>query len=139
MSTPQDDIDTYPMPRHGWTCFHCGETFRTEFKARAHFGSTPEKITKCLRQRIAAKDRVSEELANWHRHKDELIAVLIAFTHANPKWQFLGAEQDPCGAHALLEWIQNETWLGFHYPNSTAEALAVDSTTKPLFLRRQAD
>jgi hypothetical protein len=23
----------------GWTCFHCGETFRTPWGARAHFGT----------------------------------------------------------------------------------------------------
>lgn len=33
--------DTYPMPKHGWTCFHCGETFKTPGKAREHFGRTP--------------------------------------------------------------------------------------------------
>lgn len=22
-------VETYPMPKHGWTCFHCGETFTT--------------------------------------------------------------------------------------------------------------
>ena len=29
---------TYPQPRHGWTCFHCGETFTTPGGARDHFG-----------------------------------------------------------------------------------------------------
>lgn len=37
-----DDAETYDTPRHGWTCFHCGETFRTEAGARLHFG---EKVT----------------------------------------------------------------------------------------------
>ncbi len=35
------DEDTYPMPAHGWTCFHCGETFRTPEGARQHFGADP--------------------------------------------------------------------------------------------------
>lgn len=30
----------YPMPRDGWTCFHCGETFDTWGGARDHFGET---------------------------------------------------------------------------------------------------
>ena len=29
----------YSAPPHGWTCFHCGETFRTEAGARLHFGT----------------------------------------------------------------------------------------------------
>ena len=35
------EIDTYEMPMHGWTCFHCGETFKTPGGARDHFGSEP--------------------------------------------------------------------------------------------------
>lgn len=34
--------DTYPRPAHGWTCFHCGETFPGDHfgwrRARDHFG-----------------------------------------------------------------------------------------------------
>lgn len=30
--------ETYEMPPHRWTCFHCGETFRTPGAARDHFG-----------------------------------------------------------------------------------------------------
>jgi hypothetical protein len=33
--------DTYLMPAHGWTCFHCGETFTTPSSARDHFGCEP--------------------------------------------------------------------------------------------------
>jgi hypothetical protein len=29
---------TYYPPPNGWTCFHCGETFRTVGAARDHFG-----------------------------------------------------------------------------------------------------
>ena len=32
--------DKYPNPEHGWTCFHCGETFYRQFFARHHFGTT---------------------------------------------------------------------------------------------------
>lgn len=38
---------TYPMPEHGWTCFHCGETFTTPGAAREHFGPTPESEPGC--------------------------------------------------------------------------------------------
>ena len=34
----QRHLDSYPMPAHGRTCFHCGETFTTVGSARNHFG-----------------------------------------------------------------------------------------------------
>jgi hypothetical protein len=42
-----DSNDTYPMPEHGWTCFHCGETFTTPGAARNHFGFEPASDTAC--------------------------------------------------------------------------------------------
>lgn len=33
--------DLYPKPEHGWTCFHCGETFTTPGSAKDHFGFDP--------------------------------------------------------------------------------------------------
>lgn len=33
--------DFYEQPKHGWTCFHCGETFKTPGSARNHFGFDP--------------------------------------------------------------------------------------------------
>jgi hypothetical protein len=32
------EAETYSAPEHGWTCFHCGETFKTYGGARLHFG-----------------------------------------------------------------------------------------------------
>lgn len=42
-----DGEDGYPAPAHGWTCFHCGETFRTAKGARLHFGETPAAVPVC--------------------------------------------------------------------------------------------
>lgn len=39
---------TYAPPPHGWTCFHCGETFTTVGTARTHFGATPDAEPGCL-------------------------------------------------------------------------------------------
>ena len=41
-------VGTYPAPRHGWTCFHCGETFRTPETATEHFGQTPDSTPECI-------------------------------------------------------------------------------------------
>ena len=40
--------DTYEKPAHGWTCFHCGETFTTVGGARNHFGADPSKEPGCI-------------------------------------------------------------------------------------------
>lgn len=31
-------MDEPAVPKHGWTCFHCGQTFKTAFIAQLHFG-----------------------------------------------------------------------------------------------------
>jgi hypothetical protein len=48
ISPPLNDTITLPIPEHGWTCFHCGETFHTVAGARRHFGFGPEQIVECL-------------------------------------------------------------------------------------------
>lgn len=40
--------DNYNKPPHGWTCFHCGETFTTVGGARDHFGADPSKTPGCM-------------------------------------------------------------------------------------------
>lgn len=35
-------------PPHGWTCFHCGETFTTIGLARVHFGAMPDAEPGCM-------------------------------------------------------------------------------------------
>lgn len=39
--------DTYLSPEHGWTCFHCGETFHVAAQARMHFGADPDAEPAC--------------------------------------------------------------------------------------------
>jgi hypothetical protein len=41
-------VDTYDNPPHGWTCFHCGETFTTVGSARTHFGAAPDSEPGCM-------------------------------------------------------------------------------------------
>ncbi len=38
----------YEQPPHGWTCFHCGETFTTVGSARTHFGAQPAAVQGCM-------------------------------------------------------------------------------------------
>lgn len=37
----------YEKPEHGWTCFHCGETFNAVGAARDHFGFDPSSDPAC--------------------------------------------------------------------------------------------
>lgn len=39
---------TNTRPPHGWTCFHCGETFTNAGSAADHFGSDPDSVPGCL-------------------------------------------------------------------------------------------
>ena len=47
---------TYPRPKDGWVCFHCGTRFTSERRAREHFGETPDAVVACIE---AAKAHVS--------------------------------------------------------------------------------
>lgn len=64
---------TYPKPEHGWTCFHCGETFTTPGAARDHFGFDPSHEPGCRikagaeRGLLMALRKAEQDLADaWH-------------------------------------------------------------------------
>lgn len=60
--------DTYPTPEHGWTCFHCGETFMHQNAARLHFGASVYDEPKC--QISAHRLRAMEEELRRYRAQD---------------------------------------------------------------------
>ena len=59
---------TYPMPKDGWVCFHCGERFKKYGTARDHFGEAPGKLLQCralraaLERQQAVVDRLREDM-----------------------------------------------------------------------------
>lgn len=63
--------DTYPVPEHGWTCFHCCESFTTPGDARDHFGGEPGGLTGCEikageeRGLLMALRKAEDELARY--------------------------------------------------------------------------
>lgn len=68
------DPSTYEIPAHGWTCFHCGETFLSPRSARWHFGADALADPAC---RIKAAEgglvkylRALEEEAARYREED---------------------------------------------------------------------
>lgn len=48
LKAPVASGDTYQAPEHGWTCFHCGEKFKTIGAARDHFGADPLADPGCM-------------------------------------------------------------------------------------------
>lgn len=63
-------MSALPVPEHGWTCFHCGETFTTVGAARDHFGFEPSDDPGCRikvgaeRGLLMALRKAEEDAAN---------------------------------------------------------------------------
>jgi hypothetical protein len=77
ITTERDELverDTYPQPEHGWTCFHCGETFHAVGLAAVHFGSLIDGEPACrLNQKergLAFQLRQAEEQLARYRAED---------------------------------------------------------------------
>jgi hypothetical protein len=65
--------DTYPQPKEGWQCFHCGEWFTTWKSARSHFGESPEALHKeiaDLRSRLAVAEGMRARAEYFADHID---------------------------------------------------------------------
>ena len=110
--------DTYPMPAHGWTCFHCGETFTTPGSARDHFGCAPCADPACRikvgeeRGLVRALRRAEEELARRAQPASGLaddarkIADALVFIKARTngiaeRTQEFGSHDNACAAVKL--------------------------------------
>jgi hypothetical protein len=70
--------EEYQAPEHGWTCFHCGETFTTVGSAGDHFGNHPGALPGCM-ERV----RLGEErgLLMSLRKAEARIAELLSDIH----------------------------------------------------------
>lgn len=67
--------DGYTAPEHGWTCFHCGETFTTPGSARDHFGFEPSADPAC-RIKVGAERGLVMELRKAEQAAAEAWAAL---------------------------------------------------------------
>lgn len=92
--------DTYQVPAHGWTCFHCGETFTTVGSARAHFGETPLAQPGCMeRVRLGAERgllmalRETESLLARYVEEDTSLHRAMAEAQSRHVKQLLDAEE----------------------------------------------
>jgi hypothetical protein len=94
--------ETYQMPAHGWTCFHCGETFKTPGGARDHFGFDPSSEPGCRikvgaeRGLLKALRKAEVDLAEaWtaiHSESTEASKAYLAQAHRHGT-QILAAEE----------------------------------------------
>ena len=67
--------DTYKMPKYGWTCFHCGETFKKYGAARDHFGENIDGLAGC--QIKAGEERgLLMALRKAERRVEELLIII---------------------------------------------------------------
>lgn len=65
----------YLKPEHGWTCFHCGETFTTPGSARDHFGFDPTSNPAC-RIKLGAERGLIMELRKLETEIEDLRRLL---------------------------------------------------------------
>jgi hypothetical protein len=76
---------TYPKPPHGWTCYHCGETFTVWGAAEDHFGKNPSATPACLIKvgeelglvmALRKAEALAEEYASRMRIAEDQVEVL---------------------------------------------------------------
>ena len=74
--------ETYPMPKDGWVCWHCGERFMTPGRARDHFGERPNEIPGCILKIECENEKVwLKKIRNleeaWTRMRIKLLELTL--------------------------------------------------------------
>jgi hypothetical protein len=117
-------IGTYPAPRHGWTCFHCGDMFKTPETAAAHFGPTPDATPECvdratssyqdlvrrtreaeqtMRRAIDARERAEEEADMAHQRLASIPHLFPGALSPHDAWnQFDNMQGRTIAAEAII-------------------------------------
>lgn len=71
------DDDYYTAPKHGWTCYHCGQTFHVPAQAALHFGSPNAKPGCMMRIKRGEESSLLYALRVAELERDELAIRLI--------------------------------------------------------------
>lgn len=104
------DLETYPNPRHGWTCYFCGETFKKPGAARDHFGGDLGSTAACRikaeeRGLLMALRRCEDELARYREEDSdknrEMAAMQAAHRRARAAAEEKGYARGLADARAL--------------------------------------
>jgi hypothetical protein len=77
MTARRRDSRGYTMPKNGWTCYHCGETFTTWGSAEDHFGATPAAAAAC-KIKVGDEFGLVMELRKAEADRDEWKARALA-------------------------------------------------------------
>jgi hypothetical protein len=90
--------ETDAMPRHGWTCFFCGDTFATPGAARDHFGADPLADAACRikageeRGLVMMLRRAEEQLARYRAEDSDTDRAMMAL-QADHRQALIRAEE----------------------------------------------
>ena len=117
---------TYPMPKHGWTCFHCGENFGNPNLARAHFGPTPASQPACVL--IQERGMLYELREHEARHSE----LLDRATRAEERADVLEQEMEEYRRAAKADSCHQ---LRMNIDGLEGRALAADSIIRALRAR----
>lgn len=73
----RDSQGNLPKPEHGWTCFHCGETFTTVGSAEDHFGPTPRSEPGCIiKVKLGEERGLQMELRKVETERNRLLDLV---------------------------------------------------------------
>lgn len=91
-------VDSYQKPKHGWTCFFCGENFKTSGGARDHFGGDPLAIAGCQikvgdERGLLMALREAEEQLEYYRNEDTFLHRKIAGLISEKNSAIIDAEE----------------------------------------------
>lgn len=129
--------DTYQAPAHGWTCFHCGETFTTPGSARDHFGAEPSAEPGCMVRVQVGQERgllvalrKAEQLIAELRANNEQMDHEVGCYHANERdlQRYFGAKT-VFGAFLVLDSMEGRA-LAAEAILKAAEVLAPEVITQ---------
>ena len=97
MAASDQTTETYIRPPHGWTCFHCGDTFTTVGLARFHFGFDPSRDPAC-RIKVGEERGLVMALRRAEAENERLLTALHA--ENTDALQALRRVQSQIGEHA---------------------------------------
>jgi hypothetical protein len=121
--------DTYEPPPHGWTCFHCGETFTTVGAARDHFGADQGAEPGCLIDRVALEEGGKPErgrglLMALRKAEDEIAKLRAAneqLDHEAGAYHAMSAELERYFGEGVRS--AHHAWLRYEAKCNEVEAL----------------
>jgi hypothetical protein len=88
---------SYPTPKHGWVCFHCGEAFEGNLagwhQARQHFGLSCESEPACIMRVPSGEASLVRKIRALENELSELKARIAAEdTDADRQFYRMSAE-----------------------------------------------